>query len=71
MFCPKCSNKKTKVLDTRNNSVFRSYPYTVRKRKCPSCGIIFYTCETPIEYNDGLDLTSEANRGRKREKVDI
>ena len=41
MMCPKCDNKRTYIIETRENGDYS----TRRRRECPSCGYRFTTFE--------------------------
>jgi transcriptional regulator NrdR family protein len=50
MMCPECG-KKTRVVDYVKN---KKDCETYRKRKCGSCGHIFYTAEYEVDHNDSF-----------------
>lgn len=50
MICLAC-NSKTSVIVTRLIQDGR----IVRRRRCPSCGYVFYTAEEAVDYEDIKD----------------
>lgn len=58
MRCPNC-NYKTYVKETRavGNEI-------IRLRECKYCAFRFYTSESLIEYNQGLDKIAEFHQNR-------
>lgn len=65
MICPKC-NAKVVVTDSVNNPATNE---TYRKRKCLTCGHIFYTVEYEMEYDETLSKEWNVNyRKCKRSK---
>ncbi len=51
MICPKC-NGKLKVVDTRNIKKDNSI---IRRKRCLSCGALYYTKEKEVEYSSIRD----------------
>lgn len=47
MFCLECNNK-TKVIESR----VTEQNITIRRHRCKSCGLIFYTEEEYVDYSD-------------------
>lgn len=59
MYCPYCSSKTT-VLD---DVLYEKENELYRKRRCPSCGFIFHTCEMTIEETEEFkNIWKESHR---------
>ena len=50
MFCLEC-NSKTKVMESR----VTAQNITIRRHKCKSCGLLFYTKEEYVDYSEIKD----------------
>ena len=57
MTCPKCSNEKTKIVDSRadEDSVWR-------RRECQGCGYRFNTIEIDEDYYERLVRQNDKGR---------
>ena len=54
MRCLNCEETTTKTHDVRQHE--DEFPYTVRKRRCLSCGYEYRTIEVPLEvFNNAME----------------
>ncbi len=66
MLCTNCGNK-TKVINTRHDAVNNQ---TYRQMTCKHCGLIMYSIETEIGFDEARGFLREAER-ELREKTKI
>ena len=65
MHCPKCNNKKLKVIDSRDRELHANS--LIRRRECTACGYRFNTKEVVISvaYKSEPRATTGATTGAK------
>ena len=69
MHCPKCSEKKLKVIDSRDREVHANS--LIRRRECTACGYRFNTKEVVISVAYKSEPKQKIQKIQKPKELDI
>ena len=69
MHCPKCSEKKLKVIDSRDREVHANS--LIRRRECTACGYRFNTKEVVVSVAYKSEPKQKIQKIQKPKELDI
>ena len=67
MHCPKCNDKKLKVIDSRNRELDANS--LIRRRECTACGHRFNTKEVVISATTGAKASLTKKATVQKQKI--
>ena len=69
MHCPKCSEKKLKVIDSRDRELHANS--LIRRRECTACGYRFNTKEVVVSVAHKSEPKQKIQKTQKPKELDI